>query len=67
MQCGQQAVDSAGHPFAEDHVIRKIRRSSTDGNAPSAHGDRVDQEHDNCEDRETEDTVRNDLVDPVRG
>ncbi len=65
MQSSQQAVNSTGDPFSEDHVICEIGRCGTDGNAPSAHGDRVDQEHHNSEDRQAENTVRNDLVDPV--
>ena len=65
MECGKEAVNKTRNPFAEDHVVGEIRGFCAEGNRPAAHRDRVHEEHDAREDRETEDTVRDDRVDLV--
>ena len=57
----QQSGRSAFHEFCSKHIVRPVGQEGP----KRAHGQPVDEDHDGCEDRQTEDTIRDDPVDPV--
>ena len=65
MKRGENAVYKSRNPLAEDHIIGEVGGGGTDGHAPAAHGDGVDEEHDDRKDGKTENPVGHDLVDLV--
>ena len=67
----ENGAGTVGQPGAAEDVVGPVGEEGAEGDAAvtdrSAHGQRVDQPHDQREDRQSQDAVRDDLVDLVGG